>query len=281
MQCGVGLWIKGLASACVAVNSASYGSSTMTDDLHMPDQGQSSDAGQRKRRWFGIGLAVVLATVLVGIGIGIGVWVSSDEPTKGSGVASPSTTTGSKESAARSAETCDLLKPSEVKQLLGEEGVAHPGVTGGMPNCQWVAADGKYVQVIHIPSSAWARSLPEVFRVVEASGLASDPDNVRKLRQGARLVESGKKLSAAEACSMFEQMLEIQGQPPGTNSVVLVQPTHENPLAVTGQMCSDGIFTSVLIANKTQLNKTRPLAIPLPMKAIGKTTRLVHDREVG
>jgi len=34
-------------------------------------------------------------------------------------------------------------------------------MTGGLPNCQWANANGRYVQAVGLNASFWAQSLPE------------------------------------------------------------------------------------------------------------------------
>ena len=228
-------------------------------DVDMNDQGEL-------RR-----LQLSLAATLLLVGS-----CSSTEPSPPSSdantsAASPSTT-------APGSDTCDLLSDAEAERLLGDKGVANPGQTGGTPNCQWITSEGRYVQVIQTSSSVWAEGLPAALKALEASGLANDPENVRKLREDSRLIESGKKLNAAQACSMFTRMVEIQGRPPGSNDVATVFPTRENPLGVTSQICSDGIFTSVLLANKARPDgQIAPLKQPIQLRdEVVKTARRIH-----
>jgi hypothetical protein len=215
---------------------------------------------------------VLLAALLGGCSSGESPLPRADSE---SSAATPSTT-------AAGAETCQLLGSSEAERLLGgKKGVANPGLTGGTPNCQWITAEGRYVQVIQTPSPKWAEGLPAALKTLRASGIAADPENVRKLRQGARMIQSGKKLNAAQACSIFSRMVELQGRPAGSHDIVTVFPSRENPLGVTGQICSDGTFTSVLIANKARRGETVPLEGSLPLGEVMKAARLIHGRTSG
>jgi hypothetical protein len=135
--------------------------------------------------------------------------------------------------------------------------------------------DGRYVQVVGIEASEWARSLPEIVRALEASGEFSDAVNMRRLRDAAELVESGEDLDPHEACSLFSQLAELQGRPPKTSFAVSVIPTRSDPKAVSGQMCSVGTFTSVMVADTTGLDG------PLPIDEVGKATRAAHRRALG
>lgn len=144
-----------------------------------------------------------------------------------------------------------------------------------MANCQWTAANGRFVQAIGTPSPYWAQSLPDALRAVEASGQFTDPKDLKKLHRGAELIQAGQDLDPIEACSLFSKMLELQGQPEGTPWVVLVAPTRENPQAVTGQMCSEGKFTSVMVADGSGLEG------PLPKAQVTHALKSAHRRNLG
>jgi hypothetical protein len=111
--------------------------------------------------------------------------------------------------------------------------------------------------------------------MIEAAGQFSDTENLRKLRQGAQLVEAGEDLDADDACSLFSEMIELQGQPPGSQSIVTVIPSRNDPKAVTGQICSGGRFTSVMVAS------TSGLDIPLPLQQVAHATKFAHRRTLG
>jgi hypothetical protein len=134
--------------------------------------------------------------------------------------------------------------------------------------------DGQYVQVISVDSSEWGQALPELLRVVDASAIA-DGAGIRRLLEAAELVESGQRLSPDDACSLFSKLVELQGQPPASSRIVAVVPTRQNPQAVSGQQCSQGRFTSVLVANQAGLNE------PLPLEDVAKILQAVHSRTVG
>jgi hypothetical protein len=154
-------------------------------------------------------------------------------------------------------------------------GDAKPGLTGELPNCQWTRPDGRFLQVIGVDASQWARSLPATIRAIEASGEFSDTENMRKLRAAAALLEAGQDIDSTEACSLFSQMLELQGQPPNTSFGVNVIPTRSDPKAVSGQLCSVGTYTSVMVADSNGLES------PLPISAVGSVAQSVHRRVIG
>jgi hypothetical protein len=112
-------------------------------------------------------------------------------------------------------------------------------------------------------------------RALEASGQFSDAENTRKLRAAVGLLEAGQDLDPHEACSLFSQMLELQGRPPKTSFAVSVIPTRSDPKAVSGQMCSVGTYTSVMIADVKGLDG------PLPIDEVAKVAKLAHRRAIG
>lgn len=60
-------------------------------------------------------------------------------------------------------------------------------------------------------------------------------------------VESGEVIAADEACSYFSDLLEAQGQAPGSNLVVSYLPDQDSAIAVSGQTCVAGTFASLLV----------------------------------
>ncbi|MFC6287643.1 DUF3558 family protein [Nocardioides sp. GCM10027113] len=180
------------------------------------------------------------------------------------------------EPAIEGADPCDLLSEQEAATLAGAPvDRPSPGTTGGMPNCQWLTGDGVFVQTVAVPAPVWAQSLPEILRLVEASGLAGDGEDLEKFRAGAELVEGGEDLDPDAACSLFSTMLELQGRPEGSSTIVTVVPDPGSPQAVTAQACSRGRFTSVLVGDATGLQGA------LPDSQVARTLTEVHRRHLG
>lgn len=170
-------------------------------------------------------------------------------------------------------EPCDLLTSEDLVALGGAEDLdAQAGLTAGVPNCQWPFPDGRFAQVIASSSSDWARSLPSAVRAFEESGFPLDEEQRGRLEEGVQLVEGGGRMDPDEACDAFSLMLELQGQPPGTMEIVTVAPSFDEPYAVSGQMCSGGQFTSVMIGSADGL------AEPLPMQAVADAVQAAHRR---
>lgn len=111
-------------------------------------------------------------------------------------------------------------------------------------------------------AAAWAKSLPATLEQLERSGLIKDAENKRKFAIAADLVRQGKDIPPAEACTLFSAMLEVRGQEPGSLETVSVIPSSEEPIAVSGQSCRDGRFTSVTIAREAGL-EADPFADPI------------------
>lgn len=220
-------------------------------------------------------MRVFVVALMVGLISGCSSAETSSPPLVSTPTVAPSSSpTVASKSAAKS-DACDLLTTAEIAKLIKNAADAKPGLTGGVPNCQWASPDGPYVQVIGVEASEWARSLPEIVRALEASGQFSDAANLRKLRAAAKLVEGGTDLDSKQACALFSQMVELQGQPPKTTYVVTVIPTRADPKAVSGQMCSIGTFTSVMVADPAGLDA------PLPIEEVGKAARAAHRRAIG
>ncbi|WP_161962508.1 DUF3558 family protein [Nocardioides speluncae] len=201
---------------------------------------------------------------------------STDDP------ATPSTSTSQSQSAPESSasespssesdDACTLLTAAEIKEIVGGPATApEPGDLAGVPQCLWRAKAGtQWVQAASTDASVWSRSLPEILKQIEASGLVTDKTNLKKLRKGAALVESGQDLESDEACSVFSEMLEVQGRPPGSQSIVTVIPNTDKPKAVTAQICSGGHYTTVSTADPSGLEDR------LPNEAVGRAARRVH-----
>lgn len=175
---------------------------------------------------------------------------------------------------------CGLLTDEEVTGLLGEQGSeGRVGATAGVQNCQWSGATGRWVQVVSIPAQNWARSLPDLVRAAKSSGVLSDEENLERLEEAAGLVEAGKEIGPAEACSLFSTMIEeFQGMPAGSDQIVTLLPTGEDPMAVTSQVCREGRYTSVMVADRAGFEDTAPLEERLEELAGVVSVRAQEDR---
>jgi len=222
-------------------------------------------------RYVRILLALVACLVMVGC--------SSGGSPESNSVETPSASTSAAQSEARaraSYDPCDLLSTTELRSLAGDAvGASTPGLVAGIPSCKWATAGGGFVQTTGSTASDWAKSIPDALRAIEASGQFNDADNLGKIRQGAALIEAGGDLSPARSCALFSEMLELQGKPPGSQWIVTVVPTRTNPQAVTGQMCSEGTFTSVMVAAQAGLEE------PLPLEAVARALKVAHRNNIG
>lgn len=239
-------------------------------------------AGRRECHALRVRTLLVLASLLVITGCsasgGQAGSASSPQPAPASATAPASTTPAAAPSTAPSADAagadpCDLLTAEELAVLGATEGMtAKPGLTGGIPNCQWPFPDGRFIQLVATSASEWARSLPEVMRMLDQSGIIVDQEQKDRLKAGQELVERGGRLDPDEACDLFSLMLELRGGPPGQQHTVNIIPSPEDPQAVTAQMCSGGRFTSVMIAS------SQGLAEPLPGQQVVDVVQAVHRR---
>jgi len=174
-------------------------------------------------------------------------------------------------------DACELLSADEVADLAGKRvvGPAEPRLVGGLPVCKWPVEDDGFVQVGSLSAADWAQGLPQLLRMMEDAGLVEDADGKRQFQQMRDLVETNETLTPTEACAAFSTMLELQGQPVGTQVMVNVIPNNEAPIGMAGQMCSAGRFTTVTVANEAGLTK------PLPGQKVVSALKLVHRRGLG
>lgn len=63
-------------------------------------------------------------------------------------------------------------------------------------------------------------------------------------------IESGHRLDATEACAYFSELLAIQGEDAGSNMVISYLPNRRSAIAVNGQSCQSGVFTSVVVGRQ-------------------------------
>jgi len=167
-----------------------------------------------------------------------------------------------------------------VAGLLDERGSqGRVGATAGVQHCQWSGAEARFVQVVSIPAQDWARSLPDIVRAAKSSGVLSDEENLKRLEEAAGLVEAGREIGPAEACSLFSTMIEeFQGMPAGSDQIVTLLPTGEDPMAVTSQVCREGRYTSVMVADRAGFEDTAPLEERLAELAGVVSVRAQEDR---
>lgn len=226
-------------------------------------------------------ILIVVASVLLvaGCSAPVGSQASADSPEPTSPSSQASAASGGESAASApttngvSVEPCELLTDDDLAALGAAEGIeAEEGLTAGVPSCQWPFPDGRYVQVIAASASDWALSLPDATRMVDESGLELDKEQTDRLAEGARLVEDGGRVDPEEACELFSLLLELQGAPPGQPYTVNVFPSQDDAQAVTGQMCTDGRFTSVTIAS------VDGLAEPLPVQSVADAVQAAHRR---
>jgi len=178
---------------------------------------------------------------------------SSSESSSGStssGTPSPSESASesASPSAAAGAAPCDALSARDLKALTGADlGAGDEGQAGTLPACQWGNPSSAGVQAVSVSAEEWGAQLPALIQQVKASGAFDDAANARQLEKASKLVESGKQLDGDQACSLFSQLAELQGNKPGQDTTVTLLPTAKQPQAISAQSCTDGRFASVLL----------------------------------
>lgn len=163
------------------------------------------------------------------------------------------------------ATACSLIEADQVSALAGRtlDGPHETNVAGdeGFPACVWGDPAGTTVQVSRVPAEDWAERLPEMLQQLEATGMVDDAENTRKIREASGLVDAGERLEAGKACEIFSTMIEIAGGGPGRTESVNIVPTLEDPQALTGQSCSDGVFSSVLVMREGITGAAEEIAV--------------------
>lgn len=145
---------------------------------------------------------------------------------------------------------CALLDEATLESLIGSAPnggeVTVPG--SDLRVCQFGDITVRGVQVAQVPAGDWAHSLPAMVDGLRALPEGTlDPTVMKQLEDASEAVAAGADIPAAEACDYFSRLLEVQGQDPGTTRSVSYYPDMENAIAVTGQQCVDGTYTSVLV----------------------------------
>jgi hypothetical protein len=207
----------------------------------------------------GAGLALVLLAGCGADGEGASsASSSSSSPTQTSASADPGEGETSTEGAepggpggGAAVEPCTLLDEASLRDLAGTDlGEGGEGRVGALPACQWGSPGSTGVQVVSVTAEQWATELPALMAQVRASGAFDDAANTRRLEKAGRLISQGRDISAAEACGLFSELAELQGNEPGSDSTVTLLPTAREPQAISAQTCADGRYASVLLITR-------------------------------
>jgi hypothetical protein len=194
---------------------------------------------------------MVLASVVVLAGCSSDGSDSSDAPSAAAGATASSKTPSPDSQAtpgATSTAACNLLTDKELTELSGQRLPAPAtGSTAGLPSCSWGSPSTVGVQVTSVPAAVWADQAPAVLSQIERSGSLT-AKNRAKVQAARRLIESGKASAGQnQGCELFQVMLEIQGLSPAGTRTVNVVPSKADPQGISGQECSGGAYTSVLL----------------------------------
>ena len=186
----------------------------------------------------------------------------------------------SDDTSAGDSDCAALIDRSSTLAELGSPSQEHSTDVGGLPACQAQVTGSTVgvdeVQVLQAPAEDWAKTLPDLIDQVLASDLVRDPAQRRKLERGREMVTSGDEVTAESACELFTTLVvSLQGLEEGAQSVVNVLPDSKNPLAVNGQACSDGTYTSVQIKSASALELDDAL-----LSQVGAALDEYHDGPV-
>jgi hypothetical protein len=143
------------------------------------------------------------------------------------------------------ASCSDLFTDGQAAELVGSDvGTADEARVEELPACQW-GSPGAGVQVISLPADEWIAQLPALIDGLERSGATITPDQRQRLDEGRELATRGGEATPDEACATFSTLAEVQGMPPGSDTVTNLFPDRKRLQVVSAQACSDGRFTSV------------------------------------
>lgn len=169
--------------------------------------------------------------------------VTEPEPT----TSSPPTTQPSSPDAAGN-DPCDLLPDDDAEALAGEPMTERTVAdVGGLPACQ-MGGDSRFVQVLQVPASTWAETLPALIdQVLSAGGFGEE--NQARLEDAAARIEAGE-YDDLDACEFFSTLAEFNGTPPGQSRTVAYLPDGLAPQAINAQSCVDGTYTSLMLVGQ-------------------------------
>lgn len=197
--------------------------------------------------------------------------VTSDGP------ASPAaSTTDGTEAPDPADEACSMITEEELVTLSGESSLGEPlevDLGGGLPVCQWMQGTTR-VQVGTFPSTDWARRFPQLLAQLEASGTEFDKATRKKLDKSLELLESGGTIDEKAACDLFSTMVELQGAGSGQDFIINLVPDAKTVLAITGQTCTGGQYTTVMLMRPGLTGSDDEVA------RVRSTLRAVHTRAV-
>jgi hypothetical protein len=171
----------------------------------------------------------------------------ADQVSPDSTSSAPATTTSPDTSDASDIDQCELLTDAQIAKLAGEPlgGEQPHTIADQLPACVWGTPE-KGVQVASASAVDWARGLPAVVDQIKAGG-ALDAANLQKLEDAAGLISSGDSIPADQACDLFSTLVEANGLPKGSDSIVNVFPNADDPRAISGQACRNDVYTTVLL----------------------------------
>ncbi|WP_436037305.1 hypothetical protein [Microbacterium sp. LjRoot45] len=198
----------------------------------------------RRSRLLPLILAGALAATITGCSV-----AADDQPTPRASDASP-TASPTASSDAAPGSPCTLLDDETVADLVGASSAGVETTPPGteLPVCQYAATDGGGVQVAQMPAAEWARALPALVESILALPEGAVPDSLRsQIEDAVNAVESGSTIEPEAACGYFSQLLEAAGQGAGLVSSIAYLPDRESAVAVSGQQCIDGTYTSLLV----------------------------------
>lgn len=204
----------------------------------------SARGHSRRSRLLSLIAASALAATLTGCSV-----AADDQPAPRASETSP-TATPTVSSDAAPGSPCTLLDDETIADLVGafSDGVETTPPGTELPVCQYAAADGGGVQVAQMPAAEWAQSLPALVESLLALPEGAVPESVRsQIEDAVNAVETGATIEPEAACGYFSQLLEAAGQEAGQSSSIAYLPDRDSAVAISGQQCINGTYTSLLV----------------------------------
>lgn len=216
-------------------------------------------------------MRILVATVAVVL---LSACSASDESESKRPEAETSSVEKTDDSPSGSTGPCDLLTTEEAELLVGTP-TAEPRLdpTSEVPTCEWEVKPKGMISVMSMDATEWAQTLPEI--LASSSSLKLGAEDLQQLEDAAELIETGRDVTPEKACSLFSDMLELQGQRPGTIGIVSAGPSREDAKYLNAQVCTEGRFTSLVVA------KVGGFSAPFPDKTVQAIAFNANKRSAG
>lgn len=173
---------------------------------------------------------------------------------------------------------CTFLTAAERKELAGSpvDQVVSTKGTADSSQCRW-QGEAALIQVTTLPAQAWAKTLPQVVKQLEASGGAKSAAEQKELDRAKKLLAGADSFSGKQACGAFTTLAEIGGAKAGATTTIALVPISAAESGVSAQMCTSGEMTS-LIYSVPGLKKTKAVDVAVTKALAAAQKRALATR---